>query len=127
MGVDYYTCDVCKDNFDDCGCYYSRCNKCEHFICFWCQVDLQMRSETCYDDDDHSILIGIGRYWDEEGELKRCPFCLHEIVDDKIVMRYLLEKYDLSYNSVKEEIINYYKQKKLNKHKKIKITLKNDK
>ena len=105
MGVDFYNCDKCNEIFDDCGHKYNSCEECGNRICFWCQVDMKMRSEAKYFSDGAKP---IGDYWKDTGdgwyELIKCPYCDGTIVTDDEILTYLLDKLKTNKDDVIIEI-----------------------
>lgn len=106
MSVDFYNCDICGEIYDDCGGLYDVCEECGTRICYYCQVDLGMRTKPDYFDEGAELL---GEYWDRNDKyplLTSCPHCKKEIIDNDTILSYLLKKYNLD----KEEIITEIKK-----------------
>lgn len=114
MGVDFYSCHVCDEVFDDCGHLYNECEECGKRICFWCQEEMGMRSDTKYFSEG---VMPLGEYWESETwtgtdrgvhttyRLVACPYCKNEVIDDEKVLKYLLAKLGLT----KDDVINEFK------------------
>ncbi len=113
MGVDYYNCDECGEIFDDCSGMYNYCEECGKRLCFWCQVELNMRTEPEHFQDGAETL---GEYWSESGwtdsknifhksyTLTICPYCCGEVIDDETIMEYLLNKVNMQKSEVVDQI-----------------------
>lgn len=104
MGVDFYNCSKCDEIFDDCGHKYNSCEACGERICFWCQVDLEMRTQADYFG---GATQPLGNYWEQDGKwntLIKCPYCDGTIVTDEEVLNYLLTKLNTNREDVIAEI-----------------------
>jgi hypothetical protein len=115
MGVDYYNCSKCGEIYNDCEGFYDNCEKCEERICYYCQVELNMRTEVKYFSKGAEP---IGDYWEDDRWtdknrvtyishiLKSCPYCKKEIISDEMVLEYLLKKINMTIEEIKDEIKN---------------------
>lgn len=97
MSVDYYDCSCCRNNgiYEE---YISYCDSCGEFICSDCVINAP---------DDVNFPF-IGQLVSSHGGLdpKYCPFCSGDMVSHKQIVRYLLNKYNLSEEEVIKEILN---------------------
>ena len=100
MGVDFYNCSSCDEIFDDCGHKYDCCEACGERICFWCQVDLGMRTKVGYLGGE---VKSLGDYW-EGKTLIKCPYCDGTIITDQQILNYLLRKFNTNRDDVIAEI-----------------------
>ena len=95
MGVDFYTCDVCGDNYPDCGpC--GICTDCGANLCGNCT------DEAC---EKHGISA------DGESYPKKCQLCSGDVVTDETLVRYFLGYYKLDRKSA-EKLAKKYLFKK---------------
>lgn len=97
MSVDYYDCSCCGNNgiYEE---YISYCDNCGEFICSDCVINTP-------NDFNYPF---IGKLISSDGGLdpKYCPFCSGDMVSHKQIVRYLLDKYNLSEEDVIKEILN---------------------
>jgi len=89
MGIDYYTCAKCSDNFPDCS-NHAYCEKCENFFC----------------SNDCARLKPIDE--EESEDNTNCCLCRKEHVTDYDLLYFLLKHCNLT----KEDAINLYKDEK---------------
>ncbi len=87
MGVDWITCETCSENFPDSG-PYNFC-ECGAYFCGSCQTEQESKYE-CNKDD----------------ELIECDDCSKNIVRDKDIINYLLNKL----KTTKEQIVKDIEQ-----------------
>lgn len=97
MSVECYDCSCCGNNgiYEE---YISYCDNCGEFICSDCVINAP---------DDVNFPF-IGQLVSSQGGLdpKYCPFCSGDMVSHKQIVRYLLNKYNLSEEEVIKEILN---------------------
>lgn len=97
MSVECYDCSCCGNNgiYEE---YISYCDNCGEFICSDCVINAP---------DDVNFPF-IGQLVSSQGGLdpKYCPFCSGDMVSHKQIVRYLLNKYNLSEEEVVKEILN---------------------
>jgi len=76
MSVDYFTCQRCKENFNDCGDYVS-CENCG----------------TCWCCDDCAELDGYKAEYDENDEVIKdsCKYCRKEDFEDNVLLNKAME------------------------------------
>jgi hypothetical protein len=89
------------------GCHHS-----EGGLCIVCDAE----TDTCCGDDEYCEKCGNDFCYDCYKKCMvdyefECPVCLHKIVTDEMVIKYFLEKYGLTRQSVVEIIQNEYKLK----------------
>lgn len=132
MGVDYYSCDVCNEShYEE---YVASCSTCWNRLCTGCLVnkDVEYQGNPSryahhyglkFDSTDEALVkewlaegyVTVdkdGNYDMKDGEVlqesaiadKYCPFCQGNIIDDGEILSYLLKKYNLTLESVWEEI-----------------------
>lgn len=89
MGVDYYTCEFCKEIFNDCG-NYNRCQNCRRMMCEDCgeQMIGDFGEDNCEEkrkeknEDPHEI--GHFCKYGICGEPKSCFRCDEEYLKDEL-------------------------------------------
>lgn len=94
MGVEFLICGDCGEPFTDCGTWYI-CQKCEGFLCRDCGEE---------------AIVSFGHAESEEcgsGPVK-CQACSGDTVNDRDVIDYLLETYDIG--KTKKEIIEVIRE-----------------
>jgi hypothetical protein len=132
MGVDFYCCSSCKQSrYEE---YVESCTGCGKRLCTSCLVNDDVNSRFAhhygvkFDSNNKELvdeLISYGMETDEDGKItgyhegeliddsaidpKYCPYCQDKEVDNDAVLKYLLEKYNLTAKKVWKEM------KKLNK------------
>jgi hypothetical protein len=124
MGVDFYHCESCGDSkYSE---YVDYCSKCQHRLCTRCLENgeeivspyahhynvkfngsKEQREEFGVESKEESEYgYEIGEIIDDSGiDSKYCPFCNNSKVSDEDLFRYLLRKYELDYDQLKEEYI----------------------
>lgn len=75
MGIDFYTCVICKSNFPDCG-DYSECEECENMFCGRKCANLK------------PLELNEDKY--------NCCICRKEEADDSILLYALLRHYNIT-------------------------------
>ena len=96
MGVDWITCDICGENFPDCGpCGY--CSGCEANLCGTCHVEQVGKYGHPAEDSEAATDFG-------ESAALKCDNCSGAIVHDAEVIDYLLAKVEMTRDQVVEEI-----------------------
>lgn len=92
MGISYFDCFICNENFDE-YCTHSCCSNCVSVFCGFCSEDLKSKFEM------------------EDGEFKNCPKCTTVLSESDLntpletLFEFVLNKY----NTTKEEVIKSYK------------------
>lgn len=78
MGVDWYTCDCCGENFPD---------------CVWCDCGKSWCSDKCAEKDGYQM----PDEGDDDGpEETSCKFCRSEDVEDSELLKHCLKMLDIS-------------------------------
>lgn len=124
MSVDYYSCDCCEESvYEE---FVRHCEKCGHRICTNCVVNDDINSEYAsryrikfdgseeqkeeYGITDEEIEKGyfkIGEPLDDTGiDPKYCPFCNGESIHNDDLLSFLLNKYNLSMEEVRNEYLD---------------------
>ncbi len=97
MSVECYDCSCCGNNgiYEE---YISYCDSCGELVCSDCVINAP---------DDVNFPF-IGQLVSSQGGLdpKYCPFCSGDMVSHKQIVRYLLNKYNLSEEEAIKEILN---------------------
>lgn len=97
MSVDYYDCSCCGSNgvYEE---YITHCCECGELVCSDCVINTP-------NDFNYPF---IGKLISSDGGLdpKYCPFCSGDKISHKQIVRYLLDKYNLSEEEVIKEILN---------------------
>ena len=93
MSVDYFVCQNCGDTFPDCYDYFT-CSSCESIFC----------SDKC----------GGRKIVEDDGisdqDLTDCVLCRMEVISDHDLIKYLLLKYNITYDEACEGYKNLVEQ-----------------
>ena len=93
MGVDFYTCAVCQDNFPDCG-EYMRCGNCEEVFCGQECGKPRCSADECEYDHGHGDVDGCDDC--------SCVLCRKEKVTDSTLLAFMLSYYRKTYKDAVE-------------------------
>lgn len=97
MGVDFYTCAVCGDNFPDCG-EFTRCGGCEEVFCGQECAQPKCSAKVCEYDNGH------GEYDGCDG--CSCVLCRKEKVTDAVLLAFVLSYHRMT----REEAVDMYRK-----------------
>jgi hypothetical protein len=92
MGVDFYRCPLCHENYPDCGSYFE-CEVCPSRTCGACERAGKFGRYYNPPDDEE--------YDPSEG----CPFCNLTEVHDNDLMEFALAKLGMTEDQLREEYI----------------------
>jgi len=121
MSVEHYHCESCEESiYEE---YVGHCAECQKRICTFCTINNEIdsnyeydyrlkydgskeqREEYGFDEDSYEI----GEPIEDVGiDPKYCPFCIGNQYTSDDLLNYLLAKYNLTEESVKEE---YFKNR----------------
>lgn len=123
MSVDFYSCDCCGESrYEE---YVDSCSKCGHRLCTWCLENDDINSNFAHhynvkfdgspeqreefgveSKEESEYGYEIGEIIDDSGiDPKYCPYCNNSAVSDDDLFKFLLKKYDLDYEKIKEEYL----------------------
>lgn len=123
MGVDWLSCERCRDTFPDCGDFVSCGDECckhwcsnecvgkDGYTLAYCKLGLDISSEGFLEDDPDKCPKYCGKeedYMDcddcEHYVPTSCKYCRHEDYEDKELLEFALKMLDMSRNDLIEAI-----------------------
>ena len=123
MGIDYYACQLCSNTFPDCG-EYDTCGCCGSHFCKSCGEKQEKRYGYFETDEDGNDESEDEKYQDyytaSDGNLKACDKCSLNIVDNHVMVEFLLKKFKVNRKNAEKEI----REKYVRNHKTGKLVLK---
>ncbi len=100
MGVDWITCEICSENFPDCG-PHGWCANCGARLCEYCHEE---QVETYGNVEEGSELS----YEYGDSAAVKCDLCSGVIIQDDTIIDYLLNKVHMTKEEIIKEIKNGY-------------------
>jgi hypothetical protein len=127
MGVDYYHCEVCGESrYEE---YVGNCNKCGNSLCTSCLINKDFNDRYAhhygykfdslnpelmkkYQDEGYCLYDSDGTPYYEDGEIisdsgidsKYCPFCSGEKIDEALLFKHIVKKYNIDINKEWREV-----------------------